>query len=463
MLKKIACFFILLLSFDVFASPTSKKLTEKGYQLLTQHKFEQALQSFQAASKTDPNDGEALFFQGVALNRLGQFAKAAEKLDAAQKFGGHSEWNFERGWAHLGLQEWNPAIHSLKAYDKENPGRGQTSEFIGRAYFGLGDTEKAEKYLNRAVRQNPGLKKTADIYLSELQKEGPQTKKPKNWNFYSDVSGTYNTNALNLGNGVTRPANISRQESGLATLVLGGGYRFDLSDTNQLSFGNQAFSNIYEVSSRLNLFDNYTFLRFRHALDAKKVFAITFSNDFSIIQTAKFRNQIGVQPIFGWRFTDWLTSEVGYLFNYGKYFFTLNAPQRRTGNVHTALLNNYFSVPDTKLRLSLGYSHVWNRSKGTDFTYQGNNLIFAMTNPLFRKVTGELSFSQAWNRYDNVNSLTAGTRRKDNISNVLAQLNFPVFGKVDGYLRGGYTRNGSNIAVFNYRAYQGSLGFAAAF
>lgn len=461
----VSCLLSVFLSAEGFSSGASEKQTQKGYQFLTQRQFDQALKSFQAASKVNPTDVEALFFQGVALNRLGRFAQAAEKLDEAKKGGTHPEWNFERGWAHLGLQEWQKAISSLRAYDKKHPGRGQTSEFIGRAYFELGEREKAEKYLKKALKQNGDLKETVGYYLSAISASPPgqKTKKPKNWNIYSNVSGSYNTNAINLGNSATRPTNISRQESGLTNTVLGGSYRFDLSDTSQLSLGTQAFSNFYEVSSRLSLFDNYTFLRFRHAFDPKKVLGITVSNDFSIVQTAKFRNQIGFQPVFRWRLADWLVSELGYAFAYGKYFFPSNAAQRRTGSSHTISLSNYFAVPKTKLRLRLGGSHLWNRANGADFVYQGHGLNFAISNPLFWKVTGELFFSQTWNRYSNVNSLTAGTKRSDDVSNIFAQFNYPIIGKLNGFLRGGYTRNGSNIAVFNYRACQGSLGFLAAF
>jgi len=429
--KKITVFFSLLLfATNVVASDASKKLTQKGYQQLTKSQFEAALKDFQTASKADPSDGEALFFQGVALNRLGRFSDAGQKLNAAQKLGSHPDWNFE----------------------------------MGLAQYGMGDYQKSEGYFKKARKDNPARKKEADFYLSKMTDKGDQkTEQPKKWGLYANAAGSYNTNALNLGNGVTRPTNISRQESGLANLVLGGNYRFDLSDSTKLSVGNQAYSDIYEVTSRLNLFDNYTFLQFRHTFDKTKALGISVSNDFTVVQTAKFRNQVNISPVFSWEFADWYIAELGYAFAYGKYFFPSNPAQRRTGFSNSILFNNYFSVPDTKLRFRLGYSHIWNEAKGGDFDYHGNSLIFAVSNPVFWKVTGELFFSQAWNRYSNVNSLTTGTKRSDNISNALLQFNIPVVKHLNGFLRAGYTRNGSNIAVYNYRAWQGTLGFLGSF
>lgn len=458
---------VLVFSNTLFASTKSSPLVQKGYRYLTEQKFSQALKQFEEASKADSKDGQAYFFQGVVLNRLGRFEEAGKSLDKSKQYGAHPDFAFERGWAHLGQKEWREAIQILNEFEKKRPGRAQNSEFIGRAYFGLGEYQKAEKYLKKALKQDPKLKKTVDSYLSMMKgDEVPKDakgEKPQNWKVYGNVGGTYNTNAINLGNNVTRPTNISRQESGLVSATLGGNYRFDLSNSGQLSLGHQVLSNLYEVSNKVNFLDNYTFLQFRYTFDPKKVLGVTVSNDFSIVQTAKFRNQIGLRPIFGWKLTDWLVSEVGYNFGFADYFFPSNANQDRDAHSHTAMLNNYFSVPKTKLRFRLGYSHLWNRAEGSDFDYDGNSLAFAVSHSFFKEITAEVLFAQSWNRYDNVNSLTASTKRKDDISNFFSQFTYPIIGKLKGFLHAGYTRNKANITTFDYRAWQGGGGFSATF
>ena len=217
------------------------------------------------------------------------------------------------------------------------------------------------------------------------------------------------------------------------------------------------------MNNRLNFFDNYTFMMFRHTFDSSKILGITLSNDFSIVQTAKFRNQIGFKPVFGWKLTDWLVSELGYGFGFADYFFPSNAAQNRDAHSHNFFLNNYFSVPKTKLRFQLGGSHLLNRAEGGDFDYVGHGLVFAVSETFFKEVTAELLFSQTWNRYSKVNSLTAATRRSDDVSNVFTQFDFPVVSKLKGFLHAGYTRNKSNIGTFNYRSWQGGGGLSAAF
>ena len=208
MLKNRKFFFVFIALFLLFqtteaiSSDKSKSLVQKGYSFLTKGNFESALKQFELASKADPSDGTAHFFQGVVLNRLGKFELSAQRLDqAGLKKGVHPDWNFERGWSYLGLGEWKKALSLLEAFEKGHPGRGQTLEFIGRAYFGLKNYSKAESYLKKAVKKDSNLKKTADIYLSRIS--GPKSEKGKNWRVYSNIGGNYNTNAINLGNGAS--------------------------------------------------------------------------------------------------------------------------------------------------------------------------------------------------------------------------------------------------------------------
>src|SRR5688572_7810357 len=72
---------------QVSASPQSLELLQQGSTLLAQGEFEVALQRFEAAAQTDPNDAQAPFFQGTALNRRGRYEEALVQLQKAIKLG----------------------------------------------------------------------------------------------------------------------------------------------------------------------------------------------------------------------------------------------------------------------------------------------------------------------------------------------------------------------------------------
>ncbi len=154
------------------ASPTSHELIVQGAADLRAERYEEALKRFEAATLADPNDAEAFFFQGAALDRLGRFQDALSGLEKANAMGFKGPaLAFDTGWALLRLARWSDAIVQLEYFEKAVPGRGKTSEFIGRAYFGLGQYDKAEAKLKEAIQRDPALKPTALLFLAAIEQE----------------------------------------------------------------------------------------------------------------------------------------------------------------------------------------------------------------------------------------------------------------------------------------------------
>ncbi len=154
------------------ASPESRKLLLEGHGNLSADKYEAALRSFTAATQADANDGEAFYFQGATLNRMGRFRDALEKLEKAHSLGFKSPGlALDTGWAMLRLGRWIDAIVQLEFFEKNVPGRGKTSEFLGEAYLGLKQYDRAEAKLQEAIQRDANLKPTSLLYLASLELE----------------------------------------------------------------------------------------------------------------------------------------------------------------------------------------------------------------------------------------------------------------------------------------------------
>lgn len=152
------------------ASPDSHKLIVQGAADLEAQNYAEALKKFAAASKSDPKDSEAVYFQGAALNRLGRPQEALQQLEQAAKMGFRGVGlTFDTGWALLRLGRWADAIAQLQYFERVVPGRGKTSEFIGRAYLGLGDYDQAEAKFQEAMQRDPDVVPTALVYLAALE------------------------------------------------------------------------------------------------------------------------------------------------------------------------------------------------------------------------------------------------------------------------------------------------------
>lgn len=90
----------------------------QGVAELAAQRFEQALKKFDAAARAAPQDAEAVFFQGVVLNRLGRHAAALERLKRATAMGAaHPDLAFETGWSLVGLRRWPEASYGLAVAD----------------------------------------------------------------------------------------------------------------------------------------------------------------------------------------------------------------------------------------------------------------------------------------------------------------------------------------------------------
>ncbi|MGH7770088.1 MAG: tetratricopeptide repeat protein [Candidatus Binatia bacterium] len=153
------------------ASPQSRQLILMGHADMESGKYEGALQKFHAASQADAGDSEAFYFGGAALNRLGRFDEALQLLERASAMGFRGVGlTFDTGWALLRLGRWADAAAQLEHFERLVSGRGKTSEFLGQAYLGLMQYDRAEVKLKEAIEREPNLKPMALLHLSVLER-----------------------------------------------------------------------------------------------------------------------------------------------------------------------------------------------------------------------------------------------------------------------------------------------------
>ena len=131
--------------------------------------YPEALAQFQSATQAKPADSRPWMMLGMVQNRLGSFPAALAALDKSAGLGMTApRLDFDIGWAALNAGAPQRALDHLTAYEKAKPGEAKTSEFLGRAYFGLGKLDEAEKSLREALQRDPGLLPSVKLYLSRI-------------------------------------------------------------------------------------------------------------------------------------------------------------------------------------------------------------------------------------------------------------------------------------------------------
>jgi tetratricopeptide (TPR) repeat protein len=468
------------------ASSESYELSRQGVESLKERKLESALKKFKSAEKTDPSDADAVFFQGATLNRLGRYRAALEKLENAEAMGSqHPDLKFEMGWSFLREGSIEKAITALEAYEKSSPGRAQTSEFLGRAYILSEQDAKGEAKLKEALSRDPKLKPTVSIYLAILEdkrnnselysehlktilRESPDSplaralleqvawviaKGQKPWNIAFSLNGGYNSNVLALGESVALPIDLSSKDAAFFRFTLGGSYGWYLSPKDSLSAGYSLLADFYNDVSSNDTLNHYFYGQYGHAFNARQLATFRLSDEFTMLDSNKFRNRISLRPAFSYGFKDWLVGEIYYGLAFSDYYFSTPEVQNRDGTGHTLGLNGYLKIPNTRFLIRAGYYHLWNLADGSDFDFDSNAISLGLSHPLFWEIMGEVFYTHLFDSYDNNNSLAGGGfdfPRDDDIDIFTVQVNRSIRDWLRAYVRYDYTRDDSNIPFYKF-------------
>jgi Flp pilus assembly protein TadD len=281
-------------SAQTFASDASDRLVALGLAQLKAAQFIAATKYFNGAVQLDSKDPRALFYLGVALNRIGQHGAALESFQRmwALKVT-NRQLGLEAGWAAIAQGRTALAITLLEPYVKENPTNAKAREFLGRAYIGDGRLDDAERELNRAIELDATLKPTATYYLANIAalrkdlkgvataltgilQENPNSRTGnilrdtlrraataaqtarKPWFASLSVSGGDNSNVIGLPDDAILPSDVSSRSSRFIRTQLDVGYGWQLGNNGSLTAGygftHESYSEIDEFDSMSNTF-----------------------------------------------------------------------------------------------------------------------------------------------------------------------------------------------------------------
>lgn len=482
-----------------FGNLESSKFIRLGAQELQRSNFNRALKQFEKAARVDPADSQSVFFQGVALNRLGRSGQAFERLQQARKMGAlHPDLEFEIGWSLVNLRRWGEAIAALGRYEQVAPGRGQTSEFMGRAYYALGSYDQAEQHLQQAIQRDPSLKSTVRLFLALIAKaRGDQETIARHLNSMVEDSpdsplsrriqeqvdlqsgirrtgssafrllasaiGGYNDNVVALGKGVNLPADISSKDANFFQSSLDASYAFGLTEEDTLIAGYRFLSIVYPGLSSFDLIDHFMYVDLRHAFNPKLTGTIRISDEFTQVGGNNFRNQVGVRPALAWRMFDWNIVELAYAFFSGDYLLPTTPVFDRDSATNTIAVTDFFRIPGWPVQGRFGYFHVWNNSDGGDFDSETDGLVVGLTGYFLPQLTGDVFYARTWDTYKNLNSLSGSTgfafRRIDGVDRITAQLTWEFFEWLKAYARYDHVAEDSNIIFFDFSQNSYSGGF----
>ncbi len=465
------------------ASEESDRLMKEGRAHLTAQRFEPALKSFDEAIRAEPAAKDAHFMRAMALNRLGRFKEAHKTLRYCMHLRVlHQELYFELGWTYLGIDDYDRAIRNLEIYERRLPGRGQTSEFLGRAHFHKGNLDRARELLAQAIRRDANLRPTVEYYLARIDEKQGRPKeardrlrlvveqyldspfarelarriggtRAKPWQLVVSAGIGYDSNVIALGEGQPLPINISSKDSAQFSFGADFSYRWTLDSESSVDAGYSLAGVAYEGGlSEFFQIDHYLYGRYRRKITDVVTATLRLADQFSQFDGRGFRNQVTLRPALEWRQATNALAEFAYTAGFNAYLFDATVPaQDRDGTSHTLSLLQHVACRKGAVRFRAGYSHEFNNADGGDYDFDSGAFVIGTNMRLPAELRLDLSFRYTAFDYDNPNSNNGFTAaRDDDLSQVSVYLSRRVDARTTIYFRFDYTNNSSNIAVFDY-------------
>ena len=451
----LAAMMIILL---IFGQASASVPLEQGARYLLKGEYEKAFREFQLAAQEDPQDPHPLFFQGVTLNRMGYPQEALQRLQRSEFLGeDHPDFTFEMGWSLEKLGRHQDAITYFEKYEIAHPGRGQTSEFWGRALYGLKEYDQAAEKLKEALARDPSLEKTVNFTLTfvEAHRNNPEsaaqhyltvtdlggendpltlflqpyfTQKPtKPWYISVSAAGGYNDNVLGLSSQDFLPSDISSQASPFSRYSLNSQYQFSVTKNFSLFAQYNLLADVVHDIRSFDLLD-HSFAGGAHYRMTKALSgSLQIHDRYTLFGGDKFRNQVAVRPTVSYRWTPWTLTEFRPSFSTSNYLSQVPKEQNRDGEAYGVAVFQYFQIPNTSFSANVGWFFIKNSTKGSDFDSSTHGIQAGIQSNLVGKLQGEVYYTRSFDRYDNTNSFTGNRfKRKDDIDSISVRASYPI-------------------------------------
>lgn len=486
-------------TFGAIASPQSEASRQAGREALAAGRLADALGHFSAAMNADPQDQEAAFLHGAAANRLGRFSEAEASLARAADAGYRNvELDFERGWAAMGRGQAQPCIEHLERFEANRPGRGQTSEFLGRCALSLGRHDVADAHFARALARDPRLAPTVSLSRAALEQARgrpeaaltqfdlasgadaptgralrelagpaePVTQPDKPLRLSLSFSVGHNDNVIGLGNTMPLPTDISRKGTAFARLAFGAAWTHQFTSRTAGTLGYALLLDRYSGLASANLNDHYFYGDLFHQATERFALSLRLSAESAELNGRAFRSTTAVRPAVSYRFSPNAVTELSWNHADNDYKTPVAAAFSRDGATQTLGLVHSMRLPGTRWSGALGATLGRNDAQGGDFKSDSLGASATLRYTFANRIVAALGASVGRDDYRNLNSL-AGTgssfARADRQGTLSAQLTGPLSEKLRWFAQLQGLRNHSNIPFYTYRQNVISAGIAAEF
>lgn len=385
-----------------------------GMTLVRAGEYRKAVEVLREAVKAAPDDPQANFYLGVALNRLSE--KEAETVLKRSLF----------------LTPDDPYVNFE----------------LGLFYFNKDVNAEASDYFENVLSLNPNGEYAAQAreYLKRIAEKGKE--KPWEINFLAGMQ--YDSNVVAFGDGPL-PAAYPQKSDWNGLINLRGNYSLIKDQTIELTAGYSLYQTLHTRLSDLDVTQNLLDLSFLYGLLPNVKLRGAYAYEYLFLGGNGYDQAHMVSPAAIVNFEEWGSTTLEYKYRHTSYrnfgAFTNNTD--RNGDNHYVGVTH--TVPVGKSYSLWGaYSHDEDLTQAGFWDYHGDRGAVGVRALLPHNVVADLSGEYYRKRYEGEDPAIPGIVRDDSqytVTVTLMKMLTPTFSLI---AMEQYSRNQSNVAFYDY-------------
>lgn len=461
-----------------------ESLLAEGIAYYTDESYEEALESLQGALELNPDSTDAAYYLGLthkemlsypeakqylekavsldpsnrgAHGALAELLYALERYDEAEmalkKVEGQGEnlaqIAFIRGQILMKRKDYKGAIKKFEtSASVQSKYRNKATYFLALAYLKVGKRDEGRDALKRVAqnRDEPILAREAEAILKKIEDDSGKEEKPLSLSLsYSvDIDDNVLLKPSEEISGVT----ITGEEDITHKLSFKAGYKFSF-DKSALKASYSYFQSIHNDQSALDIMGHGASLAYTTTISGGE-YTLPISISYYLLDSDPYLQLATVTPTYGYNINNdnWLIFSFSMV---SKDFLktALSPEEDRNALNFKGGVNYLVFFKERRGNITVGYAlDIEDTKESGNWSYIGNKGVFAFLYPLREKIdlhmTGQY-YNQSYTRQHSF----YGTKRKDNFFGMEPKITYS-FDKAVVSLRYSYSRNQSNISVYDY-------------
>ena len=441
-----------------------------GQTLLRLKKYREAETLFQDLTLSHPTRAQAWLGLAVSQGQLGKYHEALASLDQAQKLDPKNPLVFfYQGVVAHELKSFNQSPELFSRAMALSPDLTPSARYYtGVSYYERGLLDQAQKEFEAAIAAGEPESELARSARAILQQRAAAPKGPKPWDLNLSISGQYDTNVVLLPIGIQPPGGstgISQKDDFRTTFYARGEYRPIQTPVWAAGATYGFYQSLHQNLTAFDIQDHAPSAFVQRQLGIVTA-RLQYAFDYVRVGEDPFLFTHAVQPIFTIAESNSLFSQIQFRYQNKDFQDDRFAGNSfRDGKNWLAGLTQYAYFANGTAHLRLGYTFDTDRTGGghplvatpgvqthADWDYKAHRLSVGLGLPDLWTLKPSFAFDYYHLDYDNPNSFSVGgtTKRRDNVMFVTATIGRPLTDWLSIAAEYNYTRDQSNLPVFNY-------------